>query len=220
MSFQQILTEFRSSFRYKLFFVFTSLTALLSILLGTLYVTNEIHEDRANAKEQLQLLTQQLALSIRLPLYAENRETLQHVAKQAIGAPLVHSVSIMTADGKLLAEVHRSSAKFRTETIAATEDVFSDPLASSVEEALTGAPPGGTGQDRKRAHGKGHHRAFAQNNQTGPIGTLFCPSFLAGGVIHLLPGAPAGNRLFRGPAEGHPGDAEWGLQFQDRSALR
>jgi len=141
MSFKQILTEFRSSFRYRLFFVFTVLTALLSILLGTLYVTTEIREKRTNTAEQLQLLTQQFAQSVRLPLYAENRETLQQLAEQAARPSLVHSVSILTAGGTLLAEVHPTAVQSRTETIAATVDVFSDPLASSVEEALTGAAP-------------------------------------------------------------------------------
>ncbi len=141
MPFKQILTEFRSSFRYRLFFVFTILTALLSILLGTLYVSNEIREMRANASEQLQLLAQQFAQSIRLPLYAENRETLQHLAEQAASTSLIHSVSIMAADGRLLAATHPTTVQARTETIAETEDVFSDPLASSVEEVLTGAAP-------------------------------------------------------------------------------
>lgn len=141
MPLKQILTEFRSSFSYRLFFVFTILTALLSILLGSLYVTTEIREKRKNTADQLQLLAQQFAQSVRLPLYAENRETLLHLAEQATSTSLVHSVSIMAADGKLLAEAHRKSAESRTETIAATEDVFSDPLVSSVEEALTGAPP-------------------------------------------------------------------------------
>lgn len=141
MSLKQILTEFRSSFRYRLFFVFTLLTALLSILLGSLYVTTEIREKQRNTAEQLQLLAQQFAQSVRLPLYAEDRTVLKKMAENVAGTSRMHSVTIISSRGQLLADTHRPVAKTKLETISATEDVFSDPLASSVEEALTGAPP-------------------------------------------------------------------------------
>lgn len=141
MSLSKRLTDFRASFRYKLLSAFTLLTALLSILLGTLYVTIEIRERHDFAAGQLHLLAQQLVYSVRLPLYAENREALRQLAEQAARVPHIHSVTIMSADGKPLADVHRPPAKSTTETIAETVDVLSDPLAISVETAITGVAP-------------------------------------------------------------------------------
>lgn len=135
------LKKFRSSFRYKLFSSFTILTTLLSILLGTLYVTNGIRETQTRAADQLQLLTQQLVYSVRLPLYAENLDLLNQLAKQAATAPHVHSVVITSADGKRLVETYPATVRSRTETISETAEVFSDPLAPSVEDALVGAKP-------------------------------------------------------------------------------
>ncbi|MBC7962688.1 MAG: PAS domain S-box protein, partial [Steroidobacteraceae bacterium] len=143
MSLRERLTNFQASFRCRLFSVFTLLTALLSILLGTLYVTIEIRERQEYAAGQLHLLAQQLVNSVRLPLYVENRNALRLLAEQAANSPHVHSVVIMSATGKLLADIRRAPLHSRTETIAKTLEVFSEPLATPLEAAITEAtaPP-------------------------------------------------------------------------------
>jgi len=142
MPFQNRLKEFKSSFQFRLFSAFSLLLAALSILLGTLYVKVEIREGNDYATSQLHLLTQQLVYSVRLPLYAENRETLQQIAEQVAKAPHLHAVDIISSEGKLLASINIPPRSSTTETIVESMDVFSDPLALSVEEALTGAAPG------------------------------------------------------------------------------
>lgn len=131
-------SKIRSSFRFKLFLVFTLLTALLSVLFCTLYISSEIHEKHAHIHEQMHLLTRQLADSISLPLYAENRDALQQHAEQSARSPEMHSVVITTRDGRVLAEVRAPDYSAATEMLSDTVEVRSSLLASSPEAALSG----------------------------------------------------------------------------------
>ena len=80
-------SSFRNSFQFRLFTVFTLLTACVSILLTTLYVFSEIQEKRNFTRDNVHLLAQQLAESVRLPLYAENSAVLQQYVEQAVQIP-------------------------------------------------------------------------------------------------------------------------------------
>ena len=141
MRLQNRIAEFKASFRYRLFSVFTLLTAILSIVLGTLYVTLEIRERNEYAADQLELITQQLVYSIRLPLYAESLDILRQCAENSIKSPHVQAVAIISSDGKLLVDIHKPTTSSTTKTIVKSMEVFSDPLSTSVEAALTGAAP-------------------------------------------------------------------------------
>lgn len=129
-------SSFRTSFQCKLFLIFTLLTFLISCLLGTFYVVNEIHTARRLAIEQLQLRARHLADSVRLPLYAENRVMLRHLAEQEAEEPEIRAVVISAPDGSVLAEVHFPGPSGPTGTISRSVTVQSSPLSNSVESSM------------------------------------------------------------------------------------
>ncbi|MFA7403057.1 MAG: ATP-binding protein [Pelobacteraceae bacterium] len=133
----------RASFQFKLFSIFTLLTFLIACLLSTLYVITDIRKSRHFATEQLHLRTQQLADSVRLPLYAENRVMLSQLAEQAAKAPEIRMVVISAPDGRVLADVHTSvnspDSSGTTKVIDQTVEVFSNHLVDSIEASLAGS---------------------------------------------------------------------------------
>ena len=138
MSVSNRWSHFRTSFQFKLFLIFTLLTFLISCLLSTLHIITEVRKTRSQASEQLQLRVKQLADSVRLPLYAENHEMLRLLAKQAAQAPEIYSVTIISSDGKVMADVHPSNPSSPTEVISQSIVVRSGPMLDSVESTITG----------------------------------------------------------------------------------
>ncbi len=130
---------FRSSFQFKLFFIFTLLTFLIAILLTSLYITREIQTARKEADEQLHLRTDHLAESIRLLLYAHNLEALRTMAERTAKAPEIRTVTIYALDGTALIKVQGNAEKDSptTASLIYTAEVRSNPLTGSVEEGLT-----------------------------------------------------------------------------------
>jgi len=132
------LKTVRSSFRAKLFSVFTLLTAVISILLSTLYILNESKEKREYLSDSLKQATRQLADSVRLPLYAENTATLRQLAENASHLPEIKAVVITAADGKTLVDLHAPGNPGSEAMLSETAQVLSSQLSASVENALTG----------------------------------------------------------------------------------
>lgn len=142
MSPYQRWSRFRASFRSKLFLIFTLMTFLVSCLLSTLYIVSENHKTRNHANEMLLLRARQLADSVQLPLYAENRDILRRLAEQATQAPEIQRVVISAPDGRVLADVqsnrHSVDSSGTTEVVVKTVEVHSSSLADSVESAIAG----------------------------------------------------------------------------------
>jgi len=139
MSLRARLSTIRSSFQFKLFFLFTLLTAAITFLFGTLFVFNALHEDKRHASEKLQLLTRGFADSIRLPLYAENTDLLTRYAEEALRLPEIRGVEISAASGKVLVKlpaVPSDAADF----IAKTVEVRTSSFGLSPESALESEP--------------------------------------------------------------------------------
>jgi len=130
--------KFRFSFRYKLLLIFTLLTAVVTFLFSVLYVASQIHDSRHNASEKLRLQAGNLAETIRLSLYAGDREALQRFAGEAAFLPQFRSVIITAADGRTLAELHTHSSD-TSEPIIETVVVRGSSLGVSVDSALNGA---------------------------------------------------------------------------------
>jgi signal transduction histidine kinase/CheY-like chemotaxis protein len=134
-------SRFRTSFQFKLFFIFTLITFLISLLLTVLYITREIETTRHDTATQLELRTANLAESIQLPLYAHNLNALRMLAEQAAKTPEIRTVEIFAPDGTTLVKVQGDAEKASasSDSIIHTDEVRSSPLASSVEESLAGA---------------------------------------------------------------------------------
>lgn len=129
-------SNFCSSFQYKLFLIFTLLTFLIASLLSILYIANETNKTRHQTGQRLQLRTEQLAESVRLPLYAENRGMLRHLAEKAAEAPEIRAVVISAPDGRVLSEVRPPDSSTPTGTISRSVTVLISPLANSVESSM------------------------------------------------------------------------------------
>lgn len=130
--------RFRSSFQYRLFRVFTLISALVSIFFCTLYIVTEIRSARTNISAQLRMQARYLGDAIRLPLYAENREVLNQVAAETVKLPEIRSVVIIAADGKVLAESRDAGLKPSDDIFTETVMIHSNPLGSAPETALSG----------------------------------------------------------------------------------
>ncbi|MDR3578703.1 MAG: ATP-binding protein [Oryzomonas sp.] len=124
-------SSLRSSFQLKLFAIFTLLTALITILFLSLYISNEIREHKLYLREQLHLQALYLGESIRLTLYAENKATLQLLAETAARAPEMRAVEIYAKDGRMLAGIRRSGLHTEADLILDTVEVRTDPLISN-----------------------------------------------------------------------------------------
>jgi signal transduction histidine kinase len=135
-------SNFRASFQFKLFLIFSLLTFLIACLLSTLYVVGEAHKARDHATNLLRNQAKHLADSVRLPLYAENRDMLLQLAEQAAQAPEIHAVVISASDGRVLADVrpsgHSPDPADPTDVISYTVEVRSSHMVDSVQSSMVG----------------------------------------------------------------------------------
>lgn len=131
------ISGFRISFSFKLFAAFTLLTALTTAIFTVLYISSEIDDKRSAYGEKAQILATNLAEIARLPLYAENREALRVLIRDAERHPEIHRVVFSTADGRVLADLHKHGDFTQAELISKTVEVRSAPQGESAEAALT-----------------------------------------------------------------------------------
>ena len=146
MQLQTQWSTFRTSFQFKLFYIFTLITFLIAALLTTLYISREIRITRHEAEEQLHLRAESLAESIRLPLYAHNLDALRTQAEQVGKTPEIRTVIISTPDGKVLVKVHGTANETSSSanSVVHTAEVLSNALIGSVDESFSGtnnSPP-------------------------------------------------------------------------------
>ena len=138
MQLRSRLSCLRLGFQFKLLCVFTLLTAFTTIFFCTLYITSEITEKRDYTREKVLLQAQQLADSVRLPLYAENRTVLQQLAEQAGMAPEIRAVEISASDGRVLVNTRMPNTSGSNEMISQLVEVHSNKLVDSIESSISG----------------------------------------------------------------------------------
>ncbi|MDD2541373.1 MAG: ATP-binding protein [Desulfuromonadaceae bacterium] len=137
MSPHALLSRFRSNFQLKLFGAFTLLTALITIIFCTLYIITEIREKREHATIQIRLLTQYLADSVRLPLYAENTEVLKQLAEEAAHRAEIRRVVIATTDGRVVTDIQNPSTDTATTILNESAEVRSIPFGNSPSDMIS-----------------------------------------------------------------------------------
>ena len=131
------LTELLASFRFKLFLIFTLITACTVTLFSSLHVYNEIKSKRADTTAVVHLLAQRLAISARLPLYAENLQALLQLAREEFLVPEIHAVVISNHNGRVLVHLRRPDHFDSSEIIIQTVEVRNDPGGLSAKNACT-----------------------------------------------------------------------------------
>lgn len=127
------LCRFQSSFQFKLFLTFSLMATLATILLCILFVVRETRQSRVHTTEQLKMLSRHLADSIRLPLYAENREQLQQLTNEIAKIDNINSVVITNLEGRVLAVVNNHPSSDETDTITEIAESRSMPLPPTPE---------------------------------------------------------------------------------------
>lgn len=128
---------FFSSFRFRLFAIFTSVTLLVTAIFVSYRVFSEIRLQRDQATAHLRMLAANLAERIPLPLFAEDKEALSRMTRDAVGIYGVYSVTV-TKRNNVMLELRQPRPLPDDKLISVTAPVFSNPLAVSPEDALTG----------------------------------------------------------------------------------
>ncbi len=131
--------KLKKSFRFRLFAIFTVITSLITALFTVLLVEHEIRSYRFQAAEKAHLLASLLANNIRLPLYAEDKQTLELLAAETARKPDVKNIIITNQEGKILVNLVKEKAFNSEAVISIRVNVNSASLATSAESALIGS---------------------------------------------------------------------------------
>ena len=129
MSITQRLIFIIKSFRFRLFAIFTLGTTLITITLTLNYIEREKTEFREHATERARLLAKLLAGNARLPLFANDRTSLQKLAEETARQLDVVEVKINNVYGATVAGIQRGNGKSSriNESLAITSDAEGDP---------------------------------------------------------------------------------------------
>lgn len=130
--------RFQSSFRSRLFLIFTFFTSIISFLFVLLYIKGEIRNYRERSGERAQLLASQLAVAIRLPLFAENTAELTRYAGEILSSPKVMRIVISGSDKRVIVDLRSTAGGDDAALTRATAIVASSPASPSAEAALSG----------------------------------------------------------------------------------
>jgi two-component system, NtrC family, sensor kinase len=145
------LSSHLKGFRFRLYLIFTVTIALLTGAFTLVYVLTEIQGYRSTLEREGNLLATMLAQNARLPLFAENRESLALLASGTARNPSVLYVSISSTDGRLSTEV-KNSKENSGEAIDMVVPITSPGPVLSPESVLLGH----TAVDEKRVIGQVH----------------------------------------------------------------
>lgn len=130
--------RFRGSFRSRLFLIFTFFTSLIFIVFVLIYVNAERRNFRERSSERAQLLASQLALSIRLPLYAQNFPELARQAGDLLNLPKVKRIIIRDSEKRTLVDLVSGTGKDETSLAEATASVLPATATPTAEAAISG----------------------------------------------------------------------------------
>ena len=129
------------NFRNKLLAIFTIFTAVISVAFTAIYTVKEVRSYRFQAAERSRLLAVMLANTVRLPLYSEDRGTLEQLAGASARYPGVQRVVIYDATGRVMADVGRGADPSTEKVAVARVDVTAG-LAGGGVGRLYGLQPG------------------------------------------------------------------------------
>lgn len=136
------IKQFRTSFRSRLFLIFTVATGIISAAFVFVLITGEVRNYRERSTEKAQLLASLLAGNITLPLFSENNVELYRHAKELLASPRVARVSIRSNDNRILVDIASPTITAGTPLVTSSVLVMATTTSPSAETALSGiAPP-------------------------------------------------------------------------------
>jgi len=130
--------RFQSSFRSRLFLIFTVFTGIISAAFAFVLITGEIRNYQERSTEKAQLLASLLAGSATLPLYSENVPELSRLAMEMLATPRVAQISITSSNNRKLVDVASPTTNGATPRITSSAPVKAATTSPSAETALSG----------------------------------------------------------------------------------
>jgi len=133
--------RFQTSFRIRLFIIFTLFTGIISAAFVFVLITGEIRNYQERSTEKAQLLASLLAGSATLPLYSENVAELTRLAVKMLATPHVARILITNNDNRTLVDISSPTVTTLTPRITSAVLVSAASASPSAEAALSGAVP-------------------------------------------------------------------------------
>lgn len=130
--------RFHSSFRSRLFLIFTVFTGIISAAFAFVLITGEIRNYQERSTERAQLLASLLAGSATLPLYSENEAELTRLAMDMLATPRVAQISITSSNSRKLVDVTSPAVTGATPRVTSSAPVTAAATSPSAEAALSG----------------------------------------------------------------------------------
>ncbi|MEI6209509.1 MAG: ATP-binding protein [Desulfuromonadales bacterium] len=131
--------QFHSSFRGRLFVIFTIVTGIISAAFVCLLITGEILDYRERSTEKAQLLASLLAGSVILPLYSENMSELNRLATGMLSTPHVARIFITSNDSRKLLDITAPRVVTNdVPLVTSSAQVIASAASPSAEAALSG----------------------------------------------------------------------------------
>jgi signal transduction histidine kinase len=121
-----------SSFRRRLILIFSGFTLCITVAFTVINLYTTVQATKARAAEKAQLLATHLAATARLPLFADDRITLQQLAKELAANGDVAAVTITDHRGVVLATAGNPAA-------AEVGDAFTHELPVQLQKNAQGA---------------------------------------------------------------------------------
>lgn len=131
--------RFLTSFRSRLFLIFTLFTSVIFAAFVLLIITGEIRNYEERSIEKARLLASLLARSIALPLYSENVPELERRSNELLSTPKVARILITSSNNRKLVDFSSPAVTPGASNISSTVRVTTDNASPTVEAALSGA---------------------------------------------------------------------------------
>ncbi len=131
--------RFLTSFRSRLFLIFTLFTGVIFAAFVLLIITGEIRSYQERSVEKARLLASLLARSITLPLYSENVPELDRRANEILLTPQVARILITSSNNRTLVDFTSPAVTPGASHVSSTAQVTTDSASPTVEAALSGA---------------------------------------------------------------------------------
>jgi signal transduction histidine kinase len=132
---------FGTSFRSKLFLIFTVFTGIISVAFMLVLITEDVINYRERSAERAQLLASLLAGNITLPLYSENKTDLDRHAAKMLSTPRVARIFITDSDNRVMVDMASPTITINTPLITSSALVMASSSSPSAEAALSGVIP-------------------------------------------------------------------------------
>jgi len=128
----------QTSFRSRLFLIFTVFTGLISAVFAFVLITGEVRNNQERSTEKSEMLATLLAGSITLHLYSENMAELYYHAQEMLSTPRVARVRIISSDNRTLVDLESPAIPANAPLVTASAQVTANSSSPSAEAALSG----------------------------------------------------------------------------------